>query len=260
MSPAARRSAALSRVRGTCHGSVSPNAHGRVAPVGSPAAPDAAGLALAARGRRSGRRRRAARTRPADAAPSGDSRSDPSGIRSNRPWRRSSRSSSASARASTRAWSPSAAASASRSMSSSRAPGIGLRRAARPARPAGPAPPSPGWPRPCPAGCRRGTGPATSQSSPGRSALQLRVELGQRLRQPRIAERLLRQLRQLGPLLGRHRVQHPLRGGGPLRRARRSARRCSAGSPGRTRRAGAMNSSNCSLRVAAPARGPPAAR
>ena len=47
-------------------------------------------------------------------------------------------------------------------------------------------------------------------------ALQLRVELGQRLGQAGVAERLLGQLGQLGALLGAHRVEHPLRGRGPL--------------------------------------------
>ena len=76
-SPPARRSCAFSRVRDTFHDSVSPNAHGRDDPVGSPAEP-------ARRVRRSPRREPILSTtsRRAD-SPSrrsafGDSRSDPS--------------------------------------------------------------------------------------------------------------------------------------------------------------------------------------
>ena len=49
-SPPACRSCALSRVRGTLHASVSPNAHGRVVPRGVARGPRAVGLALAAAG------------------------------------------------------------------------------------------------------------------------------------------------------------------------------------------------------------------
>ncbi len=51
----------------------------------------------------------------------------------------------------------------------------------------------------------------------GTQALQLGVELLQRLREPGVPERLLGQLHQLGPLLGGHRVHHPLGGRGPGR-------------------------------------------
>jgi hypothetical protein len=44
--------------------------------------------------------------------------------------------------------------------------------------------------------------------------LEVGVEPGQRLHQGRRAERLLGELHQLGALLGRHRVEHPLRGRG----------------------------------------------
>ena len=50
----------------------------------------------------------------------------------------------------------------------------------------------------------------------GAQRLQVGVELGQRLHQLRRPERLRGELHQLLALLGAHRVEHPLRGGGPL--------------------------------------------
>ena len=98
-------------------------------------------------------------------------------------------------------------------MSSSRAPGSSGP-AARRARRAGRAPPWPGWPRPCPSGCRRGTGRCPASPRPGAGPAAARPA-GERLGEPRVAERLLRQLHQLVALASAHRVEHPLGGGGP---------------------------------------------
>ena len=58
--------------------------------------------------------------------------------------------------------------------------------------------------------------PGDVQSSPGRSPCSCASSWAEGLGQARVAERLLRQLHQLGPLLGGHRVEHPLGRGGPL--------------------------------------------
>ncbi len=214
-SPPARRSWALSSVRGTLQASVSPNAHGRVAPVASPAAPERCVS-------RSPRRLpiRSTTSRSAD-SPSrrsafGDSRSDPSGARSNRPACCSSRSRSASARASTRASSPSCCPERVQVDVLEPGSGIALRellgqRVELPEllqRPGGLA------------HAQRVVAaepPAAVPVLAGAQTLQLGVQLGHGLGQPRVAERLLGQLHQLGPLLGAHRVEHPLRGRRPLR-------------------------------------------
>ena len=114
---------------------------------------------------------------------------------------------------------------------------VGLRRAARPARPAGPAPPSPGWPRPCPAGCRRGTGPEPSSPPPAAVPCSCASSWASACASRGSPNACWDSSASSARCSARHRVEHPLRGGGPLRPAGRPARRCSAGSPGRTRRA-----------------------
>ena len=65
---------------------------------------------------------------------------------------------------------------------------------------------------------------------------QVAAELVHLPAQVHVAEQLVGQLLQLGPLLGRHRVEHRLHRRHALRPAARAARRGSAGSPGRSPR------------------------
>ena len=144
---------------------MSPNAHGRVARSVHP------------RPRRGGSPARPRRllswsttSRSAD-SPSrrsafGESRSEPSGIRSKSPWRAQLAFQFGQRAGVDAGLLAQLRPPARRGRCPPAARPDSTATAARPARRAGRAPPSRGWPRPCPAGCRRGTGPATSSPPP----------------------------------------------------------------------------------------------
>jgi len=227
------RSTVFVSVRVTFHGSVSPNAHGRVAPVSSPAAPA----------------RRVSRSPclPESCCATSATRSAelthrlrgesplPVGATVKDPWSINARSSSASVCAST---------AASLRVDGPAYPGrrphgracVALPTAPRKSCSSSAMSAWPACPRPIPIGLSRRTATSRSNPRPG-VRLQVAVQPVERIHQRRRAKSLLRQRIQLGTLVGRQAVcgtaGQPRRAGPTSPEARR---RC-AGSPGRTRRA-----------------------
>ena len=189
-SPPARRSWALSRVRGTFQDSVSPNAHGRVAPVGLPGGAGAAGLALPA-----------AAADPVDDVPQ---------RRLPQPAQRLGRQPQRAVRGPLEQR-PAAQLALQLGQRAGVHPGLvaelrrqrvqvdvvqpGARIALRQLLGQRVELPellhAPGWPRPCPAALSPRNRPRPVPVLAGPQALQLGVQLAQRLGQPRVAEGLL---------------------------------------------------------------------